>query len=228
MISDTKESPNDDGWINEARHTYEYDDKNNLTAKYWLYWRNNSWEISSRRIYSYFSNKLSYVLAEAFNEEWRPVLRFYYKYDGHDNLISLKSEKYNDDQWVINDNSFDLDLNQITISNSGCNFEIEYEAIAVGVEEPKRNIIAAAMPNPFTGNANISYFIDKPGPVTISIFNSNGALIRILSDKYQTPGYYGINWDGSGRNSESLPSGRYFLKIDLNGRSSIQNLIMMK
>jgi arylsulfatase A-like enzyme len=63
-------------------------------------------------------------------------------------------------------------------------------------------------PNPGRNFTNIKYFIDKPGDVSISIYDMAGKLVHILDEGKKTTGNYNIKW-----NTGSVESGTYIIKL---------------
>jgi hypothetical protein len=69
-----------------------------------------------------------------------------------------------------------------------------------------------AFPNPFTIETNISFYIEKSCPVEISIYSSNGQLIKELYNGYAIPGRHTINWnEGQLDSSHHFQAGVYYI-----------------
>lgn len=64
-------------------------------------------------------------------------------------------------------------------------------------------------PNPFKQHTTIEFYLDKPGKVLLSIFNSKGQLISKPVDGYFKKGFHKINW-----NSENLARSIYICCLD--------------
>ena len=65
-------------------------------------------------------------------------------------------------------------------------------------------------PNPFTSIATFSYTLEKPSTAIISIFNSQGQLIKKIEQK-QPKSEQQVQW-----NAEGLPAGMYYFTISDN------------
>jgi len=73
---------------------------------------------------------------------------------------------------------------------------------------------AAIAPNPLNPAAMFSFVTDKPGPVSVMVFDTWGRLIRTLLRQDTTPaGYHEVRFDGRGERGERLASGVYFYRI---------------
>ena len=80
-------------------------------------------------------------------------------------------------------------------------------------------------PNPFNPTTNIYFQIPEPTNVIISIYNTVGQQIRILSDGIHEAGSHEIQWDGKDWKGSLLPTGLYFARIEAGNQ--IQTIKMM-
>jgi hypothetical protein len=89
----------------------------------------------------------------------------------------------------------------------------------LGISEDKNpNPIATSIlqskPNPFRQSTNISYHLDKPGRVTIKIFNITGQLQSTLIDRDHEPGDYSVHWDGTDDKGGRVSCGIYLCQFE--------------
>lgn len=80
-------------------------------------------------------------------------------------------------------------------------------------------------PNPFRDEVKIAFDAQTGDELTASIFNLKGQRV------YQTSlsgNVRNFSWDARGENSESLPSGVYFLRVHAGGQSATARLLMLK
>jgi hypothetical protein len=92
----------------------------------------------------------------------------------------------------------------------------------------KQSVEMRNHPNPFNPTTTITYRIDQPDYVTLSIYNIQGQLIRILVDSYQNPGEYSIMWDGNDANGNKAASGVYLYKIEAGDYTASQQMTLTK
>ena len=85
------------------------------------------------------------------------------------------------------------------------------------------NSALSCFPNPFNDDIRFGYTLDKPGRVTMQVFNTSGQSVVTLVDQVLTAGYYTILW-----NAGIQPSGKYFLKATLPGNQEIMKGIVKK
>ena len=83
-------------------------------------------------------------------------------------------------------------------------------------------------PNPFNANTRISFSILQREHVIISIFNSKGQKIKILSDRIYQPGEHYVVWDGTDINNKQVSSGFYFYKFTSKNYNSIKKCLLLK
>ena len=74
-------------------------------------------------------------------------------------------------------------------------------------------IFSEAYPNPFDRNIKISYRISQAAPVTVSVYNMYGSVVKRLSDTFTTAGHYEMEWNGQNDSGEKVSPGVYFYSI---------------
>lgn len=78
-------------------------------------------------------------------------------------------------------------------------------------------------PNPFNGSTTIRYEIPVGGHVNISVYNSNGQLVRKLVEGNKNPGTHIIDFDGT-----NLPSGLYISRLQAGNHSDSKKMLLIK
>lgn len=94
------------------------------------------------------------------------------------------------------------------------------------VNVPKQEMtqqIFTIYPNPITEQAFIEYSIPNSTQVTIDVYNILGTKIKQLTNNYQNPGIYTLNWQVN-----SLKSGVYFIQLNAAGKKTIKKIIIQK
>ena len=94
--------------------------------------------------------------------------------------------------------------------------------------EPQKNLYAYAFPNPFADKVNISYTLEWPSDVSVSVYNLYGALVKTIHYGVQSTGPYTVEWDGTNSVGSELPSGMYFYKISAGGSTASGKLMLMR
>jgi hypothetical protein len=83
-------------------------------------------------------------------------------------------------------------------------------------------------PNPFNPRTTFAYTLPEAAPVTVRVFNADGALVRTLLSDSQGAGAHELAWDGQSDNGQVVPSGVYFGRIDAGGHSETQKVMLLK
>jgi hypothetical protein len=83
-------------------------------------------------------------------------------------------------------------------------------------------------PNPFSSQTWITYTIPEISHVTLSIYNVNGTLVRILQDSRQVSGSYTIRWDGLNAAGQPVSPGAYFYEITTDQFRDSKKMFILK
>ena len=69
-------------------------------------------------------------------------------------------------------------------------------------------------PNPFGRATTISYTLNQPADVTLSVYDIAGHKVRLLESGHRTAGEHEVRWDGRNEAGHDVASGTYFLKME--------------
>jgi hypothetical protein len=72
-------------------------------------------------------------------------------------------------------------------------------------------------PNPFTPGVSptiFTYHLAEDSRVTLSVYNLIGQEVARLVDRSEEKGTHRVAWDGNDANSNFVPAGFYFYKLD--------------
>ena len=83
--------------------------------------------------------------------------------------------------------------------------------------------LGAAYPNPFNPSTNIEYSLLEQGYANISVYDLQGRVIKELVSEYKDQGDYKIVWDAT-----NVPSGVYFIQMNINSFASTQKVMLIK
>ena len=83
-------------------------------------------------------------------------------------------------------------------------------------------------PNPFSVGTSIPFSSKESGPARLAIYNTKGQLIRLLLDDQLPSGEHSLLWDGKDSSGQSVGSGLYLYRLDLNGQSQTRQMLLMK
>jgi hypothetical protein len=93
------------------------------------------------------------------------------------------------------------------------------------LEDEKAKNSLSIYPNPFTQDANISFYLEQPENIQVSVFNLNGILVDRVFEGHLPEGMHKMFWE-NGYNAVNLPAGMYILRMST--RMWSENLIIVK
>jgi len=88
---------------------------------------------------------------------------------------------------------------------------------------PSGYSITQNFPNPFNPVTKINFSIPKQGMTTLKIFDITGRLVATLVNEIKAPGFYSVNFEGTG-----FASGAYFYKLESLDFSDVKRMILVK
>ena len=102
-----------------------------------------------------------------------------------------------------------------------------------GIGRPEQNLLLQNYPNPFNPETWIPYQLSEDSPVSISIYDTTGRLVRTLSLGFQTAGFYNSRehaayWDGRNALGERVASGIYFYQLTTPSFQQTRRLVILK
>ena len=98
---------------------------------------------------------------------------------------------------------------------------------------PEKTQLFANYPNPFNPETWIPYELATDTHVRITIYNTQGVVIRTLQFGHQSGGYYtdrdrAAYWDGRNALGEQVASGLYFYQLETDAMSSMRKMVILK
>ena len=78
-------------------------------------------------------------------------------------------------------------------------------------------------PNPFNPILNIDFEINQAGWVKVNITDITGSMVKTIYEGYEGVGKHQISWD-----SETLPSGTYFVTFEFENLSLTKKVVLLK
>ena len=103
----------------------------------------------------------------------------------------------------------------------------------VAYEIPAETALLHNYPNPFNPETWIPYQLAHAADVTLTIYDTQGMLVRQLDLGYQQAGYYtnrtrAAYWDGRNRLGEAVGSGVYFYHLSAGDYSTMRKMVILK
>jgi Ca-activated chloride channel family protein len=92
--------------------------------------------------------------------------------------------------------------------------------------------LAQNYPNPFNPTTTITFTVPAErsgeGIVRIRIYDGNGRLVRVLTERRYAPGTYSVTWDGTGDAVNILPSGNYYCVLTWGSQRRVITMSLIK
>ena len=85
-----------------------------------------------------------------------------------------------------------------------------------------------ATPNPSRDGARIDFSLGQAGPVSLSIYDVSGRLVRTLLSGESVEGAQSRHWDGRDEGGHELASGVYFYRLQAGERSLTRKLVLIR
>lgn len=83
-------------------------------------------------------------------------------------------------------------------------------------------------PNPFNLETKIPVLVSRESDATLKVYDISGSLVNTLFSGLLHEGYKTIPWDGQNAWGNHVSSGVYFYEIEVNGRRSIRNMLLVR
>ena len=101
------------------------------------------------------------------------------------------------------------------------------------IGQPTRNLLLQNYPNPFNPETWIPYQLSEDSPVSVSIYDTTGQLVRALQLGFQSAGFYNSReraayWDGRNALGERVASGVYFYQLTTPTFQQTRRLVIVK
>ncbi|MXY99526.1 T9SS type A sorting domain-containing protein, partial [Candidatus Poribacteria bacterium] len=102
-----------------------------------------------------------------------------------------------------------------------------------GIGIPKQSLVLQNYPNPFNPETWIPYRLSESAPVTLTIYDMTGRLVRTLSLGIKPAGFYqgrarAAYWDGLNDVGERVSSGVYFYRLSTPSFHQMKRMIILK
>ncbi len=120
---------------------------------------------------------------------------------------------------------------KISFPNGGFNLlDIQFIATANGVyqEIDDYTLIGQNYPNPFNKSTTIPILISQQTPITLSIYDIKGRLVRKLYRGNLSEGKQKIIWDGTDESGNNVASGTYMYEVQVNGSRKVHRMMLLK
>ncbi|MCX6150324.1 MAG: ice-binding family protein [Ignavibacteriales bacterium] len=92
---------------------------------------------------------------------------------------------------------------------------------------PRELVLYQNYPNPFNPSTKIQFSLDKPGQVTLKVYNLLGLEVATLVNDIRAAGTYSVNFN-TNQGTLSLSSGVYFYRLESGSFVSIKKFVILR
>jgi len=94
---------------------------------------------------------------------------------------------------------------------------------------PEQFTVHPVYPNPFNPSSTITYQLDQPGQVELTVFDLQGRQVRtLLSGQSKDAGSHVMEWAGKNDSGNQVASGVYFLTLKSDSRIQTQKMVLIR
>jgi hypothetical protein len=88
--------------------------------------------------------------------------------------------------------------------------------------------IVSVHPNPFNPHATITYLLPEKSPVTLSVYNIQGARVKTLVYKTEEAGFHSVEWNGTDGQGYPVAAGLYVCRLRSRQLQKTVRMILLK
>lgn len=93
---------------------------------------------------------------------------------------------------------------------------------------PEKVSLLQNYPNPFNGSTVINFSLETTCPITLTIYNMLGRLVKTLKTETLTAGNHQVIWDSTDDNGNTVCSGTYFCVLKAGNQMESRKLVLIK
>ncbi len=93
---------------------------------------------------------------------------------------------------------------------------------------PNNFVLEQNYPNPFNPITRINFTLPEASHTRLTVFNSLGQRVAVLSDQMRPAGSYSVVWNGLSDEGQQVASGVYFYRLETNDVAKTRKMILMK
>jgi hypothetical protein len=131
------------------------------------------------------------------------------------------------DHWV----GCDLVTTDSFEATDGCVYIEDVSAVEGPGPVFNGNRLEKIAPNPAwpaRGTTLITYYLSRPGSVTLAIYSSQGEQVKTLAEGTQGAGLHHAEWDGTNEIGRAAASGTYFCTLETETVSHTRKVVLMR
>ena len=96
------------------------------------------------------------------------------------------------------------------------------------IPAPSEFRLHPAYPNPFNATTAVRFDLERSGPVSLTVADARGRIVRKLVRESLMPGVHTIHWDGKDEGGADAGSGLYFCRLAAGHRASTVKMLLVR
>jgi hypothetical protein len=116
--------------------------------------------------------------------------------------------------------------------------ELEFNSVVYSISEmleqekenffPVNYLLKSPYPNPFNPVTQINFEVPKQSFLTVSVYNLNGELVDVLTEKEYSPGRYQLNWNAENQLGQFVSTGMYIIRLSSGSFNQTKKILFLK
>ena len=128
----------------------------------------------------------------------------------------------------IEDSYIDIVNAEVRDGNYGLNTLATPVSVRIQTR-PEAYALRNNFPNPFNPETTLKYDLPEAGDVKLEVYNMLGQVVRTLVNEHQTAGRYAVQWDATNGHGQSMSSGIYFYRVQVEGEfTDVKKMLLLK
>jgi len=145
-----------------------------------------------------------------------------------ESLQNLVIAKLTNDKWDVLPSIIDQTAGIITAYTPNLGTFQLRKVTNMIIALPQRYELLGNYPNPFNQQTVIRFTVPNSSPVTITIYDGLGRMVRELLLSHLPAGTHSVQWNGTDDKGKSVASGIYFYRMKAGSFVQIKRMIMIK
>jgi hypothetical protein len=100
--------------------------------------------------------------------------------------------------------------------------------LGVGGDAPRELALAPPMPNPLRGQGTVAFTLSRPGRASLALYDAGGRRVRVLAEGEFAAGERRVTVEARDAAGRPLSAGLYWVRLEAEGRSLSQRLLLLR